>query len=39
MPPCDAKDETKPIVFSNKTSTDLELVNLEAKLDVHPNPQ
>ena len=37
MPPCDAKDETKPIVFSDKTSTDLELVNLEVKLDVPPD--
>ena len=37
MPPCDAKDETKPIVFRDKTLTGPEHIKLEAKLDVPPN--
>ena len=36
-PSCDAKDETKPIVFNNRASTDLELVKLEVKLNVPPD--
>ena len=32
----DVKDETESIVFSNMTSTDVELVTLETKLNVPP---